>query len=164
MLFKRVGYVSSSRVLSCYVVHLHFHDASSQGINLQVHFKPILSAYIACNYRQSEVLRSEMRNVKPIWQGDLTALGSSATIIIQKNPTGEYVANMVDPGYFGNVANSQELVADDVVESVSVAETATVVNHAIVRLPRTSCATLAKLTFCRLSRSWLKASRRRSWR
>ena len=89
-----------------------------------------------------------MRSAKPIWQGDLTALESSATVIIQKNPTGEYVANMVDPGYFGNVANSQELVADDAVESVSIAETATVVNHAIVRLSCTSCAALVKLTFC----------------
>ena len=73
-------------------------------MTISADFKPILSAYVACGYKENEVLRSEIVSQKPIWQGDLLALGDSVTIVIKKGNMGEYQATMVN----GNFADEDD--------------------------------------------------------
>ena len=73
-------------------------------MSVSVDFTPILSAYVACNYKENEVLRSEISSKQPIWQGNLLELGNDVTLVIKKGSTGEYQANLVN----GNFADEDD--------------------------------------------------------
>ena len=55
----------------------------------------MLSAYIALDYRESEMLRAEIQAVKPIWSMNLLALGPNTTIVVKKTPQGGFVAEQL---------------------------------------------------------------------
>ncbi|RPD63484.1 hypothetical protein L227DRAFT_561598 [Lentinus tigrinus ALCF2SS1-6] len=68
-------------------------------------FTPVLSAYIALDYQETQMVRGDIQSVDPIWKVNLLSLKPSTTIVISKDPTGAYIAKQL---------NSMEAEAEDV--------------------------------------------------
>ena len=64
-------------------------------MNVTAKFEPVLCAYIALDYKESEMLRAEIQAVKPIWTANLLALGPNTTIVVKKTPQGGFAAEQL---------------------------------------------------------------------
>ena len=77
-----------------------------QNMTVNAEFKPVLSAYIATDYRQSQIVDSEIITVDPVWSDNLLGLGSDTTIWIRKTAQGGYKADVVS-GNMGDVPRAR---------------------------------------------------------
>ncbi|KAI0712718.1 hypothetical protein C8T65DRAFT_739293 [Cerioporus squamosus] len=77
-------------------------------------FTPILSAYVALDYQESQLIRGDIQSVAPIWQSNLLSLQANTTIVVSKDATGAYVAKQL------NFAEAEDFEADPIPASIDV--------------------------------------------
>ncbi|KAI0371219.1 hypothetical protein BV20DRAFT_1051639 [Pilatotrama ljubarskyi] len=63
-----------------------------QGLAVTGEFTPVLRAYLTLNYQESEILKGEVKTLKPIWQENLASLGPKTSIHIIKDASGAFSA------------------------------------------------------------------------
>ena len=66
------------------------------GRAINAAYAPILSAYVAVDYKEGEVIQQDIQNYTPVWQANLISLGPYTKIIIRKNPKGGYEAYQIN--------------------------------------------------------------------
>ncbi|KAI0743060.1 hypothetical protein C8Q80DRAFT_951291 [Daedaleopsis nitida] len=65
------------------------------GLAVTAEFTPVLSAYVALDYQETQMIRADIQSVAPIWTKNLLSLGASTTIVITKNAMGGYEAQQI---------------------------------------------------------------------
>ncbi len=75
-------------------------------------FTPILSAYVALDYQESQLIRGDIQSVAPIWQKNLLSLQANSTIVISKDATGAYVAQQLN-GFTAEVDDVADSTEED---------------------------------------------------
>ena len=68
-------------------------------MSVMAEFKPILKMYISLDYQQTQMLKAEIRDELPLWQGDMLSLGALTTLVIKRSPTGQYTATPITANY-----------------------------------------------------------------
>ncbi|TFK85752.1 hypothetical protein K466DRAFT_587848 [Polyporus arcularius HHB13444] len=58
-------------------------------------FTPVLSAYVALRYKQSQIIEGELQQETPIWKKDLLGLQGDTTIVVSKKGDGSFVATEI---------------------------------------------------------------------
>ncbi|RPD63485.1 hypothetical protein L227DRAFT_572635 [Lentinus tigrinus ALCF2SS1-6] len=107
-------------------------------------FTPVLSAYIALDYQETQMIRGDIQSVDPIWKVNLLSLKPSTTIVISKDPTGAYIAKQLD----GMQVDAESLAAPTEVDSTPLWKS---IDEDIVRFVKRSYSAI--LTFDVMKRS-----------
>lgn len=98
----------------------------SAGLSVTGECTPIMKAYIALDYKETQLIKSEIQSAV-LWEQNLLSLGAITTVVISKNAMGGYEAHTlganigndadipllksVDAGLFGGQVRSPSLLA-----------------------------------------------------
>ncbi|KAI0748742.1 hypothetical protein C8Q80DRAFT_1271100 [Daedaleopsis nitida] len=73
------------------------------GVAVTAGFTPVLSAYVALDYQETQIVRGDIQSVAPIWSKNLLSLSATTTIAIIKDAMGGYEARQVTGANFGEM-------------------------------------------------------------
>ncbi|KAI0743058.1 hypothetical protein C8Q80DRAFT_1192287 [Daedaleopsis nitida] len=80
------------------------YDHVGAGMSVTGEFTPVLKAYIALDYKETQIIKAEIQS-GAIWEKNLLSLGASTTIVISKNAMGGYEAQTLG----ANVGNDKDI-------------------------------------------------------